>query len=71
MNVNLTTKREAAEQVLRELFSRAERIAIADAVKAAAERGVSRSTLTKVAHAEVGVTEIHNGPHGAFWELKR
>jgi hypothetical protein len=62
------TKRETAAALLAELFNGRERIPIAEAVEAAEARDVSRRTLTRAA-ADIGVTEVHNGRHGAFWEL--
>jgi hypothetical protein len=64
---NVTTKREAAAALLAELFANHKRVAIADAVAAGAARGISRRTLTRACR-ELGVTAIHNGPYGAFWE---
>jgi hypothetical protein len=67
MDDSLLTKRELAQKLLRDMFANHKRIAIADAVRAAAQRGISRRTLTK-ARAEMGATEVHNGPHPAFWQ---
>jgi hypothetical protein len=67
MDEALLTKYEVAEKLLREMFANHQRITIADAVREAARRGVSRRTLTK-ARTGIGATEIHNGPHPAFWQ---
>jgi hypothetical protein len=64
---NMTTKREAAAALLSELFANHKRVAIADAVAAGNARGISRRTLTRACR-ELGVTAVHNGPYGAFWE---
>jgi hypothetical protein len=63
----LITKREAAVQLLGELLGDSTRIVIADAVKSAQERGISRPTLQRAAK-DMGVRMVHNGPYGAFWE---
>jgi N-formylglutamate amidohydrolase len=63
------TKREQAQAVLSSLFAGGRnRIPIAEAVQAASEVGVSRRTLTRAAR-DLGVTEVHNGPYPAYWEL--
>jgi hypothetical protein len=66
MNATMT-KRETARSLLEELFRDRSRVPIAEAVEAGLERGVSRRTLTR-ACGDLGVTEIHNGPFGGFWE---
>lgn len=63
----LVTKREAAAELLTELFDGTTRIAIADAVAAGTERGISRRTLRRVG-AEMGVRVVLNGRHGGIWE---
>ncbi len=63
----LHTKREAARALLTELFTHAQRVAIATAVEEGRERGISRRTLTR-ACGDLGVREVHNGPYGAYWE---
>jgi N-formylglutamate amidohydrolase len=65
--MNTETKIEAARALLERLFATYHRVAIADAVSAASEIGVSRRTLQR-ACAELGVKEVHNGPFGGFWE---
>ena len=63
----MLTKRELAQKLLRDMFANHSRIAIADAVRAATQRGISRKTLTEARKA-IGATEIHNGPHPGFWQ---
>lgn len=65
---NTQTKREIAEEILKEMFQDEDRIAIADARKAVARHGVSARTLARAA-SDLGVVEIHNGPYGAFWAI--
>jgi hypothetical protein len=68
MTMTLTaTKRELADALLIELFADRKRIPIAEAVEAAAELDVSRRTLQR-ASAGLGLREVHNGRHGAYWE---
>lgn len=66
----MQTQMEIALEVLEGLFAESQRIAIKDAVAAAAKRGVSRTTLTR-ARKKLGAVEIHNGPYGGFWEWDR
>lgn len=61
------TKREIAVAILRQEFAQRPRIAISEIVALAAERGVSRRTLTRACR-DVGIHEVHNGPYGGFWE---
>ncbi len=42
------------------------RILIAEIMDAAAERAISRRTMTR-ACGDLGITEIHNGPFGGIW----
>jgi hypothetical protein len=63
-----STKRELAADVLQALFSQRPRIAIAEAVEAAAQVDVSKRTVQRAAR-DLGVREVHNGSYGAFWEL--
>lgn len=65
---NLAPKREIARQLLTELFGFRSRILIADAVEAGAAVEVSYRTLQRAAK-DLGVKQIHNGQHPAFWEL--
>lgn len=60
------TKREAARGLLSEMFREQPRILIADVMAKAAERGLSRTTVRR-ACTDLGITEIHNGPHGGIW----
>ena len=61
------TKREIANQQLAEMFAVRARIPIAEIVAEGLRRDVSRRTLTRAAKA-AGITEVHNGPLGGFWE---
>lgn len=61
-----TTKREAARGLLTALFRERPRILIAEVMKAAEERDISRRTMTRACR-DLGVTEIHNGRNGAIW----
>lgn len=67
MDEALLTKRELARKLLRDMFANHKRVAIADAVRVATQRGISRKTLTE-ARKDIGATEIHNGPHPGFWQ---
>lgn len=60
------TKIEAARGLLTSLFRESPRILIADALKAATEHDISRRTMQR-ACGDLGITEIHNGPHGGIW----
>lgn len=60
------TKMEAARGLLTAMFRERPRILIAEIMRAAAERGISRRTMQR-ACGDLGVTEIHNGPYGAIW----
>ena len=60
------TKRESARGLLAAMFRERPRILIAEVMEAADSRGISRRTMIR-ACADLGVTEIHNGPHGAIW----
>lgn len=70
MSADAQTKREIARDLLEVLFTGRDRVAIADALAAAGRAGVSRRTLQRAA-AAAGVREVHNGPHGGFWEKGR
>jgi N-formylglutamate amidohydrolase len=60
------TKREAARGLLTAMFRERPRILIAEIMDAAAERAISRRTMTR-ACGDLGITEIHNGPFGGIW----
>lgn len=60
------TKREAARALLSEMFREQPRILIADVMAAAAERGISRTTVRR-ACTDLGIREIHNGPLPGIW----
>lgn len=62
------SKREIADELIRELFASQKRITIADAAAKAAEYGVSRTTIGR-AMAAAGVRTIRNGRHGGIWEM--
>lgn len=62
------TKREIAENILREAFKDTARQPIAEIVARGQRQGVSRRTLTRAA-ADLGIREVHNGPYPAFWEF--
>jgi hypothetical protein len=64
----LFTKREHARAILAALMTGRTRIAIVDAMKAAAVHDVSSRTMQR-AKADLGLVEIHNGRYGAFWEV--
>jgi hypothetical protein len=64
------TKREQAIVLLRDLFAHRDRITITEANAAAADRGISPRTLTRAAHEDLGVREIHNGRYPGIWQLK-
>jgi hypothetical protein len=64
------TKREQAIVLLRDLFAHRDRITITEANTAAADRGISPRTLTRAAHEDLGVREIHNGRNTGIWELE-
>ena len=60
------TKREAARGLLASMFRERPRILIAEVMDAAAERAISLRTIQRACR-DLGITEIHNGPHGAIW----
>jgi N-formylglutamate amidohydrolase len=64
------TKREAAAELLDELFREASRITITDAAEAARKRGISRRTLTRAA-VQMGIRTVHNGRYAGIWEWLR
>jgi hypothetical protein len=66
--VTTMTKRELAHELLGELFAGRKRIAITEVVDRGRELDVSRRTLRRAA-TELGIHEIHNGPHPGFWEM--
>jgi hypothetical protein len=65
-----TTKREQAVALLRGLFAHRDRITITEARAAAADLGISPRTLTRAAHEDLGMREIHNGRYPGIWELE-
>ena len=60
------TKREAARDLLTEIFRGRSRVTIAEAMEAATERGISRRTMIR-ACGDLKITEVHNGPFGGIW----
>lgn len=63
----LKTKREIVAEVLEELLTSSQRVAIADAVEPGRERGISRRTLSRV-DSDMGVRAVMNGRNGGIWE---
>jgi hypothetical protein len=61
-----TTKREAARGLLTSLFRECPRILISEVMAAAAERDISRRTMTRACR-DIGITEIHNGRNSGIW----
>ncbi len=60
------TKREAARALLTALFTERPRVSIAEAMEAAAERAISRRTMSRACR-DLGITEVHNGRYGGIW----
>ena len=64
---SLQTQLELAIGLLLKLFEHRDRVAMAEAVAAAEELGVSRRTLQR-ATRKLSIREIHNGRRGAIWQ---
>jgi hypothetical protein len=64
------TQSEIAADLVGELFADTQRVAIADAIAAGKERGVSYITLYREARL-AGIRTVRNGRHGGFWERQQ
>jgi hypothetical protein len=60
------TQREAARGLLTAMFANRHRILISEVLQAAAERGISRRTMT-LARADLGITTLQNGRNSGIW----